>query len=339
MRTFGAATLALGLMLASAGTAKATTTSFGYTGTVVAWKVPETGYYIIDIAGAQGGGDGGGIGSAAGGDGVEIAAQQFLLTGGEVLDIVVGGQGATAPSPTNPYFDVGGSGGGGSFLFADPIGPDGPTPLLIAGGGGGAFWSDNEAGGPGQFGTSGANGTGTGAGAGGSNGQGGGGGTNSYSGGGGAGLLSPGTAGSSTGSIFPVFVSGGGGSSWPTFAGGVGPALPGAGGLVSVDGGFGGGGAGGNYGGGGGGGYSGGGGGGGVASDNHNIGGAGGGGGSFISYYDLQPPFYRMNAGNGFIDITLTYALPEPATWALMLIGFGAIGLSMRKRLRTAAQV
>jgi hypothetical protein len=30
-------------------------------------------------------------------------------------------------------------------------------------------------------------------------------------------------------------------------------------------------------------------------------------------------------------------AVPEPATWATMLMGFGAIGLGMRKRRKTAA--
>lgn len=31
-------------------------------------------------------------------------------------------------------------------------------------------------------------------------------------------------------------------------------------------------------------------------------------------------------------DITITPALPEPGTWAMMLLGFGAIGLSLRSR-------
>jgi hypothetical protein len=30
--------------------------------------------------------------------------------------------------------------------------------------------------------------------------------------------------------------------------------------------------------------------------------------------------------------VTILAAVPEPATWAMMLLGFGAIGLSMRKR-------
>ena len=31
------------------------------------------------------------------------------------------------------------------------------------------------------------------------------------------------------------------------------------------------------------------------------------------------------------------YAVPEPATWALMLLGFGGIGLAMRRRRRSGA--
>ena len=31
-------------------------------------------------------------------------------------------------------------------------------------------------------------------------------------------------------------------------------------------------------------------------------------------------------------------AVPEPATWAMMLLGFGAVGVSMRRRRRTVLQ-
>ena len=34
----------------------------------------------------------------------------------------------------------------------------------------------------------------------------------------------------------------------------------------------------------------------------------------------------------GITGITAVAAVPEPATWAMMLIGFGAVGYSMRKR-------
>ena len=41
----------------------------------------------------------------------------------------------------------------------------------------------------------------------------------------------------------------------------------------------------------------------------------------------------RLDAGSGMMS-----AVPEPATWAMMLIGFGAVGHSMRKsRRRTGA--
>ena len=40
----------------------------------------------------------------------------------------------------------------------------------------------------------------------------------------------------------------------------------------------------------------------------------------------------------GYLDnIRLTAAVPEPSTWAMMLIGFGAIGFSMRRRRKTLA--
>ena len=54
---------------------------------------------------------------------------------------------------------------------------------------------------------------------------------------------------------------------------------------------------------------------------------------------------FTINSVAGFQDLrqlrlggvvaTVT-AVPEPGTWALMLIGFGAVGISMRRRRRTA---
>jgi hypothetical protein len=32
-------------------------------------------------------------------------------------------------------------------------------------------------------------------------------------------------------------------------------------------------------------------------------------------------------------------AVPEPATWALMILGFGAVGVAMRRRHSVAAKV
>ncbi|NUR45336.1 MAG: PEP-CTERM sorting domain-containing protein [Sphingomonas sp.] len=40
---------------------------------------------------------------------------------------------------------------------------------------------------------------------------------------------------------------------------------------------------------------------------------------------------------SGFINVT---PVPEPATWALMLLGFGGVGLALRRRRKPAlAQV
>jgi hypothetical protein len=93
------------------------------------FTAPVTGLYDIVGWGAQGGAGAkasssftslpglGGLGAEIGGD--------FLLTAGETLSIVVGGQGGNAI--------VGrGGGGGGSFVLGATN-----TPLVIAGGGGG----------------------------------------------------------------------------------------------------------------------------------------------------------------------------------------------------------
>ena len=46
-----------------------------------------------------------------------------------------------------------------------------------------------------------------------------------------------------------------------------------------------------------------------------------------------------FNTGDGAYSGTLTFAavssVPEPATWAMMLLGFGAMGVSVRRRRRT----
>ena len=63
--------------------------------------------------------------------------------------------------------------------------------------------------------------------------------------------------------------------------------------------------------------------------------------------------FYRFNAGTNLDQFFITTytassnavlyrtgasAVPEPATWAMMLIGFGAAGMSLRRRPRPAFQ-
>jgi PEP-CTERM motif len=112
----GTASLALA---ASGSPAHAVPFDFTYTGSLVTFTVPTTDSYQILAFGAQGGGAGplGGTG----GRGAEIGGD-FSLTGGDTLQIAVGGAGMDGQT---------GGGGGGTFV----IGP-GNTPLVIAGGGG-----------------------------------------------------------------------------------------------------------------------------------------------------------------------------------------------------------
>lgn len=44
--------------------------------------------------------------------------------------------------------------------------------------------------------------------------------------------------------------------------------------------------------------------------------------------------FFNVGLDNISVDST-TGSVPEPSTWAMMLLGFGAIGVSMRRRRRT----
>lgn len=47
----------------------------------------------------------------------------------------------------------------------------------------------------------------------------------------------------------------------------------------------------------------------------------------------LESPF---NTGSGFFYISTVAALPEPSTWAMMLLGFGAAGIALRRGRKTA---
>jgi PEP-CTERM motif len=83
-------------------------TVFNYTGAVVEYTIPTTGFYYVAAVGAQGGPGfgGGGYGAGVGGS--------VLLDVGTELDIVVGGAGMN-----NILNLVNGGGGGGSFVW-DP---------------------------------------------------------------------------------------------------------------------------------------------------------------------------------------------------------------------------
>jgi hypothetical protein len=57
----------------------------------------------------------------------------------------------------------------------------------------------------------------------------------------------------------------------------------------------------------------------------------------------LEATFANFNGGaESFAIVNLnspTGAVPEPGTWAMMLIGFGGMGVAMRRRRRTSAQL
>jgi uncharacterized repeat protein (TIGR01451 family) len=276
-----------------------TTCVFAYTGAAQTWTVPAgVSSATFDLFGAQGG-DGLIIPFGfprAGGMGGEAKAT-LAVTSGQVLEVFVGGQGASTPSGGAGGFNggaaggatdgnarggPGGGGGGasdvrtGSFALSDRV--------LVAGGGGGS--SDggviDDIGGGGGGNPQGDTGHSSGLGAGGGVG-----GTQTVGGSGG------------TGSAF----TGCGGSAGPGVAGSSGSG--GKGGNAEPIGTFTGGGTGG---GGGGGGYFGGGGGGGGGCDN----GAGGGGGGGSSTGPTGTTFQNgVRSGNGLVTISYTTPVPD----------------------------
>lgn len=264
---------------------------FDATGNLQLYIVAESGSYLLEAAGAQGGGEG----VARGGRGAYLRGY-FYLTAGDIVHLVVGqrGQsGMTVPErvddpalitslPSNPQLARGGGGGGGTFIWKGTMNGSLPAwPLLAAGGGGGG---GNGPGGDGLISIDASRGEGPG----GRNGRGG---ATSpemfyYTGGGGAGWHGPGLSGAA-----PTYCQGGG-----QWAGGQGANF---GGYLGGHGGFGGGGGGSFFGAGagGGGGFSGGEGGGGRVDS------AGGGGGSYNGgRKQLNTPGYQ--SGDGFASIT-----------------------------------
>jgi hypothetical protein len=65
-------------------------------------------------------------------------------------------------------------------------------------------------------------------------------------------------------------------------------------------------------------------------------------GGTGFAFDSSQPNFTATNLGADFgfrtyVDPSIAAAVPEPAGWALMIGGFGAIGTAMRRRRRVGA--
>lgn len=244
------------------------------------WIVPYTATYTIEVAGAQGGGNNGGMGANIKGD--------FALTTGDTLKLLVGQMGTTAIVSST----ASSSGGGGSFVTLSDN-----TPLIIAGGGGGnqgatvatAHGSNLNDGQTGYgLNTIGAGGTS------------GNGGIASPNSGGGGGLLTNGTTGANGGPNEGghSFLNGGEGGDESIGS----PTYP------TASGGFGGGGTATNTGwrsGGGGGGYSGGGGG---NTNSVSTDCAGGGGGSYNTGTN-QSNTAGINTGHGYVIITVNAPL------------------------------
>ncbi len=316
---------ALGL----AGAVRADT--FGVTETVVNWLAPKAGSYQIYALGAQGGT---GHGGAAGGLGAEVVGT-FTFAKGASLDIIVGEMGGSVPG-FGPSAPGSGGGGGGSFVRLGAFG----GPLLLAAGGGGGGGSLGVEFNQGVDGVTGPDGTDGALGFGGHGGTGGGGGEGGFEsdpithlaaggGGGGSGYSSDGFYGGDP-------HGGNGGQDANSGFGGGAPDGIG----VSGQGGFGGGGGGAIHGGGGGGGYSGGAGGGADLDPTYGYFGRGGGGGG--SYDVGSNPYLKAGAqtGEGLVIINfLSASVPEPTTWAMMILGVVGIGAAARRRRGASGRI
>ncbi len=283
--------------------------SFGATGALQLYVVPESGRYAIEAAGAQGGGHP----AARGGKGARLRGV-FQLRAGDLLNVVVGQQGLpglnVVPLDEGEWSFIkthhanaaqtqsrGGGGGGGTFVWKNTLTGGRPDwPLLAAGGGGGG---GIEPGGEAVVTSDATRGRGPGS----RNGHGGGSdvGVFYYGGGGGTGWLTPGVRGAG-----PTYCQGG--TQWE---GGAGASF---GGYMGGHGGYGGGGGGCFFraGAGGGGGYSGGSGGGGRLS-------LSGGGGSSYNAGAESFNVPGVQSGDGWVKISclslgVTISVPE-ITW------------------------
>ena len=58
---------------------------------------------------------------------------------------------------------------------------------------------------------------------------------------------------------------------------------------------------------------------------------------SFVPTAFATPGVYQQDTGFFSNTATLTVGVPEPASWALMILGVGAIGLALRQRKTGAA--
>lgn len=82
---------------------------------------------------------------------------------------------------------------------------------------------------------------------------------------------------------------------------------------------------------------------GGVPADSYYLSGLGtiGFGGGTVTGIQIASTGYVGNAFHAFGDESFTLnvsgAVPEPGTWAMLLLGFGAIGVAMRRRKPSAA--